>query len=83
MALPKAFQLLGVLPATAILLAVGGLTAFTLTALARAAERTGKTTYPSVVGAACGRPAKMLLIFCLIVGARPAPLAFLSIVWSL
>lgn len=78
--LPKAFYMLGVLLGSAILLVVGATTAFTLSALARASERTGLKTYPSIVGATCGKPAKVVLILCLMVGCFGFMVVFLVVI---
>lgn len=61
--LPIAFMKLGAVLGGVLLVCVGILTWFTLAGLVYAAEKTGRSTYASVVRLACGRPAKWGLLF--------------------
>lgn len=49
--IPRIFGLLGAVTGITFLCLVGGMTWFTISALFYAAEKTGKTTYASVVSA--------------------------------
>jgi len=80
MSIPRAFALLGLLAASGLLAAVGFLTAFTLNALVRAAERTQRSTYASIVGAALGGPARLALLLALFGGCYGLLVVYLVVV---